>query len=122
MSELNKNNTKSDFRAYQNDEIMQRVLNGLNQEVLDEEEWKHAKSFEEMREELLALKPDFVAEAREEWIKIGEARGIELGKAEAAAVEREKMLEIARTLKKSGVSIDLIEKTTKLKREEIEKL
>ncbi|MEK7254924.1 MAG: hypothetical protein AAB316_09280 [Bacteroidota bacterium] len=119
---MNKNNTKSDFRAYQNDEIMQRVLNGLNQEVLDEEEWKHAKSFEEMREELLALKPDFVAEAREEWIKIGEARGIELGKAEAAAVEREKMLEIARTLKKSGVSIDLIEKTTKLKREEIEKL
>ncbi len=155
---LNKNNAKPDFRQYEKDEIMQRIMHRLNKEVLDEEDWKHVKSFEEIREELIALKPDFVAEGREEGIRIGkkigeaigeakgirigeakgiqigeakgiqigEAKGIRIGKAEATAAAQEKlrleMLETARTLKKSGVPIDLIEKATKLKREEIEKL
>jgi predicted transposase/invertase (TIGR01784 family) len=52
---------------------------------------------------------------REEAIQLGMERGMKKGK-------EERSLEIAKELKKSGVSLELIAKSTGLSKEEIEKI
>ena len=56
---------------------------------------------------------------RAEGEAIGEERGIKLGEAKGKAEEK---MEIAKEMKKEGIDIDIIAKTTKLSKEDILKL
>ncbi|MEK7256288.1 MAG: hypothetical protein AAB316_16160 [Bacteroidota bacterium] len=77
---LNKKNTESDFQEYKNDRIMQLIIDRIKTDVLEPEEKKNIRTFEDYMEELYAMKPDFVAEGKEEGRVIGREEGREEGK------------------------------------------
>ncbi len=139
----NHNNRKEDFKQYLNDKDMNSIIQRINQEVLDEEDFSYIEEFEtERRAGRVEGREEGRVEGFEEGLKIGEARGeakgeargieigeakgIEIGVAKNKAEEQEKRrqekLEIARTLKQNGVAIEVIMTATKLSRKVIEKL
>ena len=93
------------FYAYINDptKVGSKLIEGIDERVKE-------YNTKEWRERLLTLEY-MIAEAKEEGLEQGRTEGLEQGR-----------LEMARTLKDKGISIDIIAEASGLSKEEIDKL
>ena len=110
----NPENTRADFKDYQEHEVFSKIMERINQNALTPNDIQYIQDEDELTHEIerweKGISEDGWREGKEEGIREGKEEGIREGKEEMAEAMKQKGIDLQTILDISGLSMEEIEK------------